>query len=93
MQQADPLGFDLRRHDIDARDVSARPIVTLNEAGLYGIARGGTDSAATAETRAARAPVPVYNTPATAWGGSMGEENFDDALTPWSTLTDGLTWR
>ena len=43
MQQADPLGFDLRRHDIDARDVSPRPIVTLNEAGLYGIARGKDD--------------------------------------------------
>jgi hypothetical protein len=47
-----------------------------------------TDSAATAETRAARAPVPVHNAPVTAWGGPMGEENFDDALTRRSTLTD-----
>jgi hypothetical protein len=38
-----PIRFDLRRHDIDARDVSPRPIVTLNAAGLYGIACGKDD--------------------------------------------------
>ncbi len=67
------LGGVIRPDAASARDRRRRP---------------ARDLAATAETRAARAPAPVYNTPATAWGGRMGEENFEDALTPWSTLTD-----
>jgi hypothetical protein len=43
MQEADPLGFELRRDDIDACDVSPRPVVTLNEAGLHGIAHRKDD--------------------------------------------------
>src|SRR5215472_13951884 len=43
MQEADPLGFQLRRHDIDARDVSPWPVVTLDKAGLYRIPHGKDD--------------------------------------------------
>jgi len=43
MQEADPLSFQLFPHDIDARDVSPRPVVTLNKAELYGIAHGKDD--------------------------------------------------